>query len=91
MISQCVNYLLQKRIRFVMSVQDSLLFETQWHVTPAILDMQQYIRPYMQDFDGQNFVDWARSFGHSVSDQGHLLESGHRAVAERVSETLTFQ
>ena len=85
-IANSVSYLEQQNIPFLMTYQDSLLFETQWHFSPAIGNLQQQIGNSLRDFDGHNFVDWAVKRGHAITDQGHLLESGHAAVADHLGK-----
>jgi hypothetical protein len=65
---------------------DDLLFETQWHTSPAILEMQDKVRPYLKNFQGQNFVDWSRSCGFEISPTLHPLESAHRSAANLIIE-----
>jgi hypothetical protein len=67
-----------------MTFIDDLTFETKWHTTPAITDAQDYVRPYLSDFDGKMFIDWSRSNGYTVSDMMHPLEDAHRAAADLV-------
>jgi len=91
MIDQCVQYLRSSDIPFYMTYQDVLLFETEWHCSPAILVLQQRIKPHLRDFAGKNFVQWAQAQGHPVTAQGHLLETGHRAVADHLIQAGVLQ
>lgn len=81
-IKYTIDYLKTSGIRFFMSYHDALLFDQKFHTSLAIQTLQEQIKPYLFDFTSQNFVEWARSRGHQVSEQGHLLTSGHRAVAD---------
>jgi hypothetical protein len=90
-ISNAVAHLEQQNIPFLMTYQDHLLFETQWHHTPAIESMQQRLKSKLRDFGGDNFVKWAQAQGHPVTAQGHLLESGHAAAAAHLDKTGSFQ
>jgi len=90
-ISHCVQQLARQDIRCWMSYHDHLLFETEWHTDRAVAQMQQYLRPWLHTFDGDNFVEWAGQQGHAKTNQGHLLESGHRAVADHLLKTAYFQ
>ena len=90
-ILQAVQYLTEKKIPFYMTYQDSLLFETEWHTSPAVLAMQQDLRHLLHSFAGKNFVQWAQAQGHPVTAQGHLLETGHRAVADHLIQAGVLQ
>ena len=86
-----MQYLTEKKIPFYMTYQDSLLFETEWHTSPAVLAMQQDLRHLLHSFAGKNFVQWAQAQGHPVTAQGHLLETGHRAVADHLIQAGVLQ
>ena len=79
-IKLVIDTLTQKNIPFIMTYVDALMFDQQWHVTPAILDLQEYVKPYMTHFEGQNFIDWSRTNGYAVSDTLHPLEDAHLAA-----------
>jgi hypothetical protein len=79
-IKLTIDTLLQKKLPFVMTYMDDLLFETQWYNPPAVTDMQRHIRPYMTDFDGKNFLDWSRDQGFEITSASHPLESAHQAA-----------
>jgi len=81
-IKLAIDTLQQRGIPFVMTSLDDLLFDQQWHISPAIIDLQSYIRPYITDFDGQTFLEWTRSNGYPVGPGGHPLEAAHRAAAD---------
>jgi len=84
-IKTAIDTLNQKNIPFIMTYMDDLLLETQWHVTPAILDLQDYIHPYVINFDGDNFLEWSRKKGFPIGTQGkHPLEQAHQAAFELI-------
>ena len=83
-INLCVETLQKKHIPFVMTAMDNLIFETKWHATPGLTDIQENIKTHIFDFDGYNFVDWAAGHGHAITPQGHLLNSGHQACFEYI-------
>jgi hypothetical protein len=83
-IKTAIDTLKQKHIPFLMTYIDELLFETQWHTTPAIIDMQNYVRPYMTTFDNQTFLNWSKQKGFSISESFHPLESAHQAAFELI-------
>jgi len=81
-IKLAIDTLKQKGCPFIMTYMDELIFETEWHSSPAISILQDYIRPYMTKFDDMNFVDWSRKNGHTISKTMHPLESAHIAAAD---------
>lgn len=83
-INLCIDTLQQKNIPFIMTAMDDLIFESKWHATPGMLDIQQRIKAHIIDFNGYNFVNWAANYGHPITQQGHLLESGHQACFDYI-------
>jgi len=81
-IKTAIDALKQHNLPFLMTYMDDLLFETEWHTTPAIAYLQNYIRPYVTNFNGVNFVEWSRSQGFEISSTMHPLEPAHAAAAE---------
>ena len=83
-IKTAIDTLKQKHIPFVMTYMDDLIFETQWHITPAILDLQDYIRPYITTFEGQTFLEFSKEKGFPISETLHPLEDAHQAAFELI-------
>lgn len=81
-IKTVIDTLLQKNIKFIMTYIDDLMFEKRWHSTPATIELQSYIKPYMTTFDGLNFLDWSRQQGFDISELQHPLEAAHAAAAQ---------
>jgi hypothetical protein len=77
-----VDTLKQKNIPFLMTYMDDLIFDQQWNTTVAVLDLQEYIKPYMTTFDNLNFVNWSKKNGHPITNIGHPLEAAHRAAGD---------
>jgi len=77
-----IDALKQKGCPFIMTYIDDLMFDTQWNTSPAITDLQDYIRPHMTTFEGLNFQQWSKKNGHAITNIGHPLESAHRAAGE---------
>jgi hypothetical protein len=77
-----IDTLRQKNIPFVMTYMDDLIFDQQWHVTPAVLDLQAYVKPYMTRFDNLNFLDWSKKNGYPITKIGHPLEQAHKAAGD---------
>ena len=81
-IKLVIDSLQQQKIPFLMTYQDNLLFDQQWNHTPAVLDLQNQIRPYMIDFEGKTFLEWSRDKGFEISSNMHPLEPAHSAAAD---------
>jgi hypothetical protein len=75
-----IDTLKQKNIPFIMTYEDELVFETQWHHNAAINDLQTYVAPYMTKFEGQTFLKFSQSNGYPISDTAHPLEQAHTAA-----------
>ena len=83
-IKTTIDTLKQKNIPFIMTYMDDLIFETQWHCTPAITYLQDYIRPYLSTFEGQTFLNWSKKKGFPISETLHPLEPAHQAGFELI-------
>lgn len=81
-IKVVIDTLRQKNQKFLMTYMDDLIFETRYHTSPAISELQDYIRPYMTTFDGKNFLDWCKEHQYEISPTLHPLEQAHRAGAD---------
>jgi hypothetical protein len=53
--------------KFIITYMDELLFETQWHCTPAVSYLQGSIKDSMTDFDGQTFLEFSRKHNFPIS------------------------
>jgi len=84
-IKLAIETLRQRNIPFVMTSLDELLFDQRWHISPAVLDLQAYIRPFITDFDGKNFLDWSKDRGYPIGIGGHPLEQAHRAAGDYIT------
>ena len=85
-IKLVIDTLIQKGYPFIMTYMDNLIFETEWHCTPAITDLQNYIHPHMTTFNGMSFLEWSRSQKYEISHSWHPLEPAHSAAAKYMSE-----
>lgn len=84
-IKLALDYLLDNRIKFIMTYMDYLLFEhidPNWHHCGPVTYLQNKIRPYLVDFNGKNFLDWAESNNYKISKDLHPLEEAHLAAAQ---------
>jgi len=81
-IKTAIDTLKQKNIPFIMTYMDELLFETQWHYTNGVRDLQDYIHPYMTKFDGQTFLNYSKEKGFPISETLHPLEQAHEQAVK---------
>ena len=86
-----IDALNQSQIPFIMTYMDDLMFDKQWNATPAITDLQDYIRPHMTTFEGVNFQQWSKKNGHAITDIGHPLESAHAAAGKLMIKVFDTQ
>lgn len=90
-IKLVVDTLKQKNCPFVMTYMDDLMFDTRWHTTPAITDIQQYVRPYMTTFDSLNLQQWTKKNGYPITSIGHPLEQAHAAAGQLLAKVFDTQ
>jgi hypothetical protein len=76
--------------KFIMTYMDALIFETQWHCSPAVSYLQNSIRDSMTDFESKTFLEFSRSHGFPISDTWHPLESAHQAGFELILKSHNF-
>jgi len=81
-IKTTIDTLQQKNISFVMTYMDRLLFDQRWHTTPAVIDLQNYIEPYMTLFENQTFLEWSKAHNFKISEKMHPLEPAHAGAAD---------
>jgi hypothetical protein len=87
-IKIAVDALQQKNIPFIMTYMDELVFDTRWHTTVAVIDLQNYIRPYMTTFENKTFLDFSKEKGFPISETFHPLEAAHQAGFELINSKL---
>lgn len=76
---------------FFMTYMDHLMFETEFHCSPAMRLMQQQLQPHMHSFDQQTFLEWSKSQGFEIGSKGnHPLHTAHRAAADYVIKHHNF-
>ena len=72
----------ENNCKFIMTYMDDLLFDSQWHCPSSISYLQNNIYPFMDSFEGKNFVEWAKQNKFKISENLHPLEQAHQAAAE---------
>ena len=83
-VKLAIDTLNQRNISFIMTCMDQLMFDRQWHITPALLILQEYIKPFITQFDGQTFLEYSKEKGFPISETLHPLEAAHRAAFELI-------
>lgn len=84
-IKLIIDSLKQAQRPFIMTCMDPLVFETEWHSTPATQSLQDYCRPYITQFNGKSFLEYSNENGHKISPGNHPLEAAHRAGFELIN------
>ena len=80
-----IDYLESQQIGFMMTVIDDLWLEPvhpQWHDPRAVTWLQYKLRPHLYDFEGRNFLSWAKQNNYPISDDWHPLDLAHAAAAD---------
>jgi hypothetical protein len=86
-----IDTLKQKGISFVMTYMDNLIFDQRWHTTTAVIDLIEYIKPYMTTFDDQTFLEWSRTNNYPISTTLHPLEQAHQSAADYIIKVFRRQ
>lgn len=90
-IKLAIDTLTQKSIPFIMTYMDKLLFDRKYNTTSAVIDLQDYVRPYMTQFEGKTFLDWSRDHGYPESVGWHPLEQAHSEGAKLMRQAFDKQ
>lgn len=81
-VRTAIDTLKGNNIPFVMTCMDDLLLDRRWHVPKSITATQDYVEPYLNNFEGKNFLSWSQSKNFAVGKWMHPLEQAHMAAAE---------
>jgi hypothetical protein len=85
-IKSTIDALKKRNLPFVMTYMDDLMFDNRWNSTSATNDLQEYIKPYMTQFEGMNFLDWSKKNRYPIGTAAHPLEEAHKAAAQYILE-----
>lgn len=83
-----IDYLRAQGMRFLMTYTDELVLESEWHTSPAISRLQDYVRPYLTDFDSTSYWRWIERSRFRLSDRWHPLEEAHERAADLISPVI---
>jgi hypothetical protein len=81
-IKLIIDTLKQKNISFLMTYQDDLMFDNRWNFTPAVIELQNYIKPHMTLFNGCSFLEWSRQNKFAISTSLHPKEEAHKVAGD---------
>lgn len=79
-IYSAIQLLKQHKCKFIMTYMDQLILDTKWHAPTEIQFLQDQVNSHLKDFDGMNFLDWARNNKFEISDKNHPLEVAHKTA-----------
>ena len=79
-----IDLLKQKGYPFIITYIDDLTFDQRWNVMPGVLELQNYIKPHMVNFEGSTFLEWSKKKGFPISETLHPLEDAHQAAFELI-------
>ena len=81
-----------KNIPFIMTCQDQLALDKEWHVTEYITSLQDEIGEDIIWFDGKGFNDWAVDNQYPLGKMNnHPLEEAHQAAFEYIKNELALR
>ena len=83
-IKLCIDTLRSARHSFIMTAMDDLIFEADFHTSPAIIDLQDAIRSDISWFNNRTFLQWSQQCNFPISHLLHPLETAHEQAAELV-------
>jgi hypothetical protein len=86
MIDHSIRLLQDQKRKFIVTAQDPLILESDWHSDSAISMLQDSVEPHVTWFDHQSFYHWAKQNNHAVSNNWHPLESAHQAAFEYIRD-----
>ena len=81
-IHTALNCLLEKDCVFIMTYMDELLFDKTWHCPPSVEYLQNSIQDFTTNYEGQNFLNWAKDNYYPISNNWHPLEESHQKASE---------
>lgn len=90
-IKLVIDTLNQKQIPFLMTYMDQLMFNQEWNTTTAIKILQDFVRPYMTEFEGCSFLEWSKKNKFPISNTLHPLEPAHRAGSQYIIQLFDKQ
>jgi hypothetical protein len=81
-IKLIIDSLRQKQIPFLMTYMDRLMFDRRWNTSAAVANLQDFIEPFMTQFEGMSFLEWSQKNKYPISEAMHPLEEAHQTAAD---------
>lgn len=81
-IKTAIDVLRTRNCKFIMTYIDDLIFCKKWNITPFMVELMEEVRPFLSQFQNQNFLEWSKKNQFPISDALHPLEDAHRAAAD---------
>lgn len=77
------QYLKHNGINTIQTYMDYELWDQTWHAPDYIKTLQALTQPELETFEKQNFLDWSRQHGYTITEPGlHPLEEAHNAACD---------
>jgi hypothetical protein len=83
-IKAAIDMLNQKQIPFIMTYMDSTIFDQHCDISNGVIDLQNYIKPFMTTFEGMNFLDWSQHHQYPITKNWHPLELAHTNASQYI-------
>ena len=80
-ISHTIQLLQNNKCKFLMTCMDNIIFDTKWHCPPSVNLLQQTVLPHIDNFQGNDFLTWAKIKNFPISKNNHPLDHAHRVVS----------
>jgi hypothetical protein len=77
-----IKILQQYKCKFLMTYLDELLLDQTYHAPTSVQLLQENVQPFLQNYNGSNFLQWSKSQNLPISDNWHPLEESHQKAAE---------
>ena len=77
-----IDVLRSRHVPFIITAMDHVMFDQAYHCNPGIIELQEFVQPWITWFDGKNFLQWSQQQGHTISTTAHPLETAHVAAAD---------
>jgi len=81
-VYQTISLLKEHNCKFHMTYMDNLLLDQTYHTTNSTKLMQTKISKYLENYNGYNFLDWAKLHQYPIGENMHPLEEAHNVAAE---------
>jgi hypothetical protein len=84
-VNTAIDFMREQKINFVMTYMDHNMVEPinpNWHDPKYVAVIQNKMKNFLVDFDGNNFLDWSRNQGFAISETWHPLARAHQAAAD---------